>query len=159
MSSESAVLVTGASTGIGAVYAERFARRGHDLVLVARNHERLTALAERLDRGEGRTEFLANLKLLALAALIGTLLAAGLAPDLAGALGALVSPYRSISSSSSVVSAAAGADLSAIPSRAVLQHAPWPNASPQNWTKRLANPSATPSALMIASLRPPRLSS
>ena len=49
MSSQSAVLVTGASTGIGAVYAERFARRGHDLVLVARHLERLTALAERLN--------------------------------------------------------------------------------------------------------------
>jgi len=42
------VLITGASTGIGAVYADRFARRGHDLVLVARDLARLTALAERL---------------------------------------------------------------------------------------------------------------
>lgn len=41
-------LITGASTGIGAVYAERFARRGHDLVLVARNLARMTALADRL---------------------------------------------------------------------------------------------------------------
>lgn len=47
-----AVLITGASTGIGAVYAERFARRGHDLVLVARDEARLNALADRL-RQEG----------------------------------------------------------------------------------------------------------
>ena len=47
-------LITGASTGIGAVYAERLARRGYDLVLVARNKERLEALAERLARETGR---------------------------------------------------------------------------------------------------------
>lgn len=43
-----AVLITGASSGIGAVYADRFAKRGHDLVLVARNNERLQSLATRL---------------------------------------------------------------------------------------------------------------
>lgn len=42
------VLITGASTGIGASYAERFARRGHDLVLVARDLARLEALSARL---------------------------------------------------------------------------------------------------------------
>jgi short-subunit dehydrogenase len=42
-----AVLVTGSSTGIGAVYADRFARRGHDLVLVARDTVRMGSLAER----------------------------------------------------------------------------------------------------------------
>lgn len=45
---KSSVLITGASTGIGAVYAERFARRGHDLVLVARDKTKLDLLAERL---------------------------------------------------------------------------------------------------------------
>jgi uncharacterized protein len=42
------VLITGASTGIGATYAERFGRRGHDLVLVARDQRRMETLATRL---------------------------------------------------------------------------------------------------------------
>ena len=46
-------LVTGASTGIGAVYADRLAKRGHDLILVARDEARLTALAERLRQETG----------------------------------------------------------------------------------------------------------
>jgi hypothetical protein len=44
-------LITGASSGIGAVYADRLARRGHDLILVARDSARLKSVAERL-RGE-----------------------------------------------------------------------------------------------------------
>ncbi len=47
------VLITGASTGIGAVYAERFARRGHDLVLVARDKAKLEILADRLRQENG----------------------------------------------------------------------------------------------------------
>ncbi|RWP34927.1 MAG: SDR family oxidoreductase [Mesorhizobium sp.] len=47
------VLITGASTGIGAAYAERFARRGHDLVLVARDKARMEALAARLRQENG----------------------------------------------------------------------------------------------------------
>lgn len=47
------VLITGASTGIGAVYAERFARRGHDLVLVARDKAKLDLLAEHLRQERG----------------------------------------------------------------------------------------------------------
>lgn len=43
-----AALITGASSGIGAVYADRLARRGHDLILVARDRTRLDAVAQRL---------------------------------------------------------------------------------------------------------------
>jgi short-subunit dehydrogenase len=43
-----AALITGGSTGIGATYADRLARRGHDLILVARDTARMDALATRL---------------------------------------------------------------------------------------------------------------
>jgi short-subunit dehydrogenase len=47
-------LVTGASTGIGAVYADRLARRGFDLILVARNAERLNTVASQIAAATGR---------------------------------------------------------------------------------------------------------
>ena len=46
-------LITGASDGIGAVYADRLARRGHDLILVARRADKLGALAEQLRNNTG----------------------------------------------------------------------------------------------------------
>ena len=48
-------LITGASTGIGSVYADRLARRGYDLVLVARNGQLLQTLAARIKNQTGRS--------------------------------------------------------------------------------------------------------
>jgi short-subunit dehydrogenase len=48
MATNPSVLITGASSGIGATYADRFARRGHDLVLVARDKARMETHAARL---------------------------------------------------------------------------------------------------------------
>jgi short-subunit dehydrogenase len=53
--SQGTALITGASRGIGAVYADRFASRGYDLILVARDQARLEALSARLAGESGRT--------------------------------------------------------------------------------------------------------
>lgn len=53
MQQKPTVLITGASTGIGAVYANRFAHRGHPIVMVARDVERMQAIAARLHAETG----------------------------------------------------------------------------------------------------------
>jgi short-subunit dehydrogenase len=47
-------IVTGASQGIGAVYARKLAERGHDLVLAARNERRLRERAADIGAATGR---------------------------------------------------------------------------------------------------------
>lgn len=51
--SKQVALITGASAGIGATYADRLAKRGYALVLVARDTQRLQALATRLQDETG----------------------------------------------------------------------------------------------------------
>ena len=56
-------LITGASSGIGTIYADRLARRGYDLILVARNAERLRVLTTRLSDSTGRAVEIINVEL------------------------------------------------------------------------------------------------
>jgi short-subunit dehydrogenase len=55
MSDRNAVLITGASAGIGRELALVFASEGHDLVLVARSRDKLEALAHEVKHRYGRS--------------------------------------------------------------------------------------------------------
>ena len=51
----STILITGASSGLGAEMARQFAAKGHDLALCARRTDRLEELPRRDPRGAPRT--------------------------------------------------------------------------------------------------------
>jgi short-subunit dehydrogenase len=53
-SNKGTAVVTGASSGIGAIYADRLARRGYDLILVARSESKLAEVSARLAGATGR---------------------------------------------------------------------------------------------------------
>ena len=53
-SNKGTALITGASTGIGAVYADRLAKRGYDLILVARSKDKLDEVAKAIQSSTGR---------------------------------------------------------------------------------------------------------
>lgn len=54
VSAKGTALITGASSGIGALYADRLSRRGYNLILVARRRDKLNALANRIGSQTGR---------------------------------------------------------------------------------------------------------
>lgn len=54
-STRGTALVTGASSGIGAIYADRLARRGFDLILVARSQVQLDGVAREISGATGRS--------------------------------------------------------------------------------------------------------